>query len=92
MEKTMTDEELKQKVDNNICLSCDRPILDGIKFFCKECYEKSKRHIEENGISKEWDIYSLVLIMGIFGWTEDGFSLEKLKGFVSTEDKKPSTD
>lgn len=88
MSVKITDEELKQKVDNNICLSCDKPILDGGKFFCKECHEKSKKHIEENGISKEWDIYSIILLMGIFGWTGDGFLIEQLKDLVATEDKE----
>ncbi len=79
----MTDEELKRKADNNICLSCDKPTLDGRKFFCKECYEKSKKHIEENGISKDWDIYSIILIMGIFGWNGEEVSTEKLKEILS---------
>ena len=81
----MTDEGIKERLDNKLCLVCGQPISSGKRFFCDKCYDEANEKIKKNGISKDWDIYSLILIMGIFGWNGEEYSTEKLKEILSNK-------
>ena len=48
----MTEKEIKDRIENNICLECGKPITDDGKFFCKDCLEKSKEHFYKTEIGK----------------------------------------
>ena len=67
----MTNEEIKKRLEKNICLDCGSPILDENKYFCKDCYNKANENIKQNGFSNDWDIFSLINIIELFGWNGD---------------------
>ena len=75
----MTEQELKDRIDNKICLECGKPITDDSKLFCQDCYDKSMEYVNKNGLSNEWTIYSVILFLGIFGYKGKEFSIERLK-------------
>ena len=75
----MTEQEIKNKIDNKICLQCGNTITDDNILFCEDCYEKSIKYVENNNLSNEWTIYSVILFLGIFGYNGKEFSIERLK-------------
>ena len=82
----MTEQEIKDRIANNLCLECGKLITDDNKLFCQDCYDKSMKHINENGLSNEWTIHSVILLLGIFGWNGKEVSMEKLKEIFSKKD------
>ena len=84
----MTEQEIKDIIDNKICLECGKPITDDSKLFCQECFDKSMEYVNKNGISNEWTIHSAILLLGIFGWNGKEFSNETLKEIFSKNDDK----
>jgi hypothetical protein len=84
----MTEQEIKDRIENNLCLECGKPITDDSKLFCQDCYEKSMKYVNENGLSNEWTIHSVILLLGIFGWNGKEVSMEKLKEIFSKKDDK----
>lgn len=84
----MTEQEIKDRIENNLCLECGKPITDDSKLFCQDCYDKSMKYINEKGLSNEWTINSVILLLGIFGWNGKEVSMEKLKEIFRKKDDK----
>ena len=82
----MTEQEIKDRIENNICLECGKPITDDSKLFCQDCYDKSMKYVNEKGLSNEWTIHSVILLLGIFGWNGKEVYMEKLKEMFSKKD------
>lgn len=78
---------MRERLENNLCLECGKLISDDSKWFCQDCYDKSMKYVNENGLSNEWTIHSVILLLGIFGWNGKEVSLEKLKEILSKKDK-----
>ena len=74
----MTEQEIKDRMDNNICLECGKPITDDSKLFCQDCYESSMKKVIESGFNGNDWVWWLILL-GIFGYNGKEFSIEKLK-------------
>lgn len=84
----MTEQEIKDRIENNLCLECGKPLSKDYKYFCEDCYDKSMKYVNENGLSNEWTIHSVILLLGIFGWNGKEVSMEKLKEIFSEKDDK----
>ena len=82
----MTEQEIKDRIANNLCLECGKPINDDSKLFCQDCYDKSMEYVNKNGLSNEWTIHSVILLLGFFGWNGKEVSMEKLKEIFSKKD------
>ncbi len=56
----MTEEEVKHRIDNKLCLMCRKPISEDYKCFCENCNERIERYLK----GKDW--FWLVFLLGVF--------------------------
>lgn len=69
----MTEQELKDRIDNNICLECGKPISKDYKYFCEDCYESSIKKVIENCLKdNDWTwTLGLLVVASLFGFNGD---------------------
>lgn len=83
----MTEQEIKDIIDNKICLHCGKPITGESQLFCDDCYNQSIENIKNDNITDDWTIDTIIFFTGIFGWDGREVSMEKLKEIFSKKDK-----
>jgi predicted amidophosphoribosyltransferase len=54
----MTEQEMREKLDNGLCIKCGKPILDK-RGICQECYD-SLSQIDKNIIRLLWEAFRIV--------------------------------
>ena len=69
----MTEQEIKDRMDNNICLECGKSINKNYKYFCEDCYENSMKRIIENCFNNNnWSwIVGFLIVASLFGFDGD---------------------
>lgn len=74
----MTEQEIKDRIENNLCLECGKPITDDSKFFCKDCLGKSKEHFSQKVLGREYKeednwtwMLGLLMVASLFGFGGD---------------------
>lgn len=82
----MTEKEIKDRIENNICLECGKPIGKDYKYFCEDCYESSMRKVIENFIKDNGWVW-LVILLGIFSGKGEDFSNKTLNENKKDKDK-----
>lgn len=67
----MTEQEIKDRIENKICLECGNHILDNSVLFCRDCYEKAKVNIDK--IPNDWgsNICLMVFVQILNGGNSD---------------------
>ena len=87
----MTEQEIKDRIANNLCLECGKPITDDSKLFCQDCYESSMKKVIENCFNGNDWVWVLILL-GIFSGKGEEFSNKTLKEQEDKKDKEYSLD
>lgn len=74
----MTEQEMRERLDNGLCIKCGNPINKNHKYFCEDCYENSTRKVIESGLNgNDWVWW--VVLLGVFSGKGEEFSTERLK-------------
>ena len=74
----MTDKEIADRIENNLCLECGKPLTEDSKLFCKDCLGKSKEHFSEKVFGREYKeeydwtwVFGLMMVASLFGFGGD---------------------
>jgi predicted amidophosphoribosyltransferase len=74
----LTEQEIKDRIANNLCLECGKPLTDGLKLFCKDCLGKSKEHFSQKVFGREYKeednwtwVFGLMMVASLFGFGGD---------------------
>ncbi len=82
----MSEKEIKDRIANNLCLECGKPMSQDYKYFCEDCYESSMKKVIENGLQgNDWVWW--VILLGIFSGKGEEFSNKTLKEQEDNKDK-----
>ena len=74
----MTEQEIKDRIANNLCLECGKPISKEYKYFCEDCYESSMKKVIENCFNGNDWVWVLILL-GIFSGKGEDYQNKTLK-------------
>ena len=74
----MTEQEIKVRIANNLCLECGNPLTNNSKFFCKDWLVKSKEHFSQKVFGREYKeeddwtwFFGLMMVASLFGFGGD---------------------
>ena len=74
----MTEQEIKDRIANNLCLECGKPITDDGELFCRDCLGKSKEHFSQKVFGREYKeeddwtwIFGLLMVASLFDFGGD---------------------
>lgn len=63
----MTEKEIEDKIENNICLRCGKPTNN--KIFCEDCYKQAEEKAKNNELVNSWeDVLWLAFICKLFSY------------------------
>lgn len=83
----MTEQEIQDRIDNNICLECGKPISKDYKYFCKDCYDSSMKKVIENSFQDNGWVWWLI-VLGIFSGKGEDYENKTLKDKENKKDNE----
>ena len=79
------NEEIKDRMANNLCLECGKPLIDDSKLFCKDCLGKLKEHFSQKVFGREYKeednwtwVIGLLMVASLFGFGGDNENNDKI--------------